>query len=74
MTVYVNSFFGKVAESSKTLSCATPPIEYKGHQLFNRIPGKPGAQVIDVVKDGICIAMYAGMNGARGFIDQQVAA
>jgi hypothetical protein len=46
-------------------SCETAPEEYRGYQLFTRINGVPGSQVIDIVKDGVCISQYAGPNGAR---------
>ncbi len=55
-------------------TCETKPEEYRGYQLFTRIKGKPGNQVIDVVKDGVCVTQMAGLNGARQAVDQMVSA
>lgn len=41
------------------------PTEYKGYLIFHRID-----PVFDVVKNGICICQRAGLNGAKGFIDE----
>ena len=40
------------------------PKEYKGHLIYNAISS------YDIVKDGICIAQYAGPRGAREAIDK----
>lgn len=41
------------------------PLEYRGFQIFERIPGK----CWDVVKDGTCVTQRAGLDGAKRFID-----
>jgi hypothetical protein len=40
------------------------PIEYRGYLIYERLPA-----VFDIVRDGVCLSQYAGLNGAKGFID-----
>jgi len=74
MTTYKNSFYTpKNPISRKEFSTEVTPIEYKNYLIFHRInpnsPIKDGAHVFDVVINGICIGQYAGLNGAKHFID-----
>jgi hypothetical protein len=65
-TSYKNSFYSpKFQGSTEVIKTEANPTEYKGCQIFQRIKG----ECWDVVKDGICIGMYAGINGAKKFID-----
>jgi len=68
---YLNKFHNPRNQySSEYLNCDTPPVEYKGFLVFHRIVSKEnGGNVFDIVKDGECIGMYAGINGAKRFID-----
>lgn len=68
---YINTFHMPLNPySQKILTCDTPPVEYKGYQIFHRVKSaNKDANVYDIVKDGKCIGMYAGPNGARRKID-----
>lgn len=54
----------------------TTPKEYKGYLIYHRIdygmPINSGANVFDIVKDGVCVGQYAGPNGARAKIDSLI--
>ena len=50
------------------------PTLYKGYLIYHRINSvssieSGGAHIFDVVKDGVCISQYAGINGAHKYID-----
>lgn len=45
-----------------------PPFHYKGYMIYERF--EHGYQIFDIVKDDVCIGMYAGINGAKGRIDE----
>jgi hypothetical protein len=47
-----------------------PPFHYKGYEIFERFD--QGYQVFDIVKNDVCIGMYAGINGAKGRIDNLI--
>lgn len=50
------------------------PVEYGGFLIYHRVNHvNKDANVFDVVKDGACIGQYAGINGAKRFIDGKVA-
>lgn len=64
---YSNSFHNPLNRDSKPeIICESKPVEYKGHLIFERIKGV----CYDVVKDGVCIGMRAGISGAKRFIDK----
>jgi len=66
-TTYLNSFHkpdAKGAYGPPSFTVDVSPEEYRGYQIFHR-----QMQVWDIVKDGVCIGMYAGPNGARGRVD-----
>lgn len=46
-----------------------PPSEYRGYLIYRRLPN-----VYDVVKDDVCVGMYAGPNGARRYVDKRIEA
>ncbi|WP_099368052.1 hypothetical protein [Sphingobacterium sp. 1.A.4] len=67
MAQYRNSFHDSMSHDSKEfITTEASPIEYKDHLIYERIK----SVCFDVVKDGVCIGMYAGINGAKGFIDK----
>lgn len=46
------------------------PVAYRGYLIHHRIKSSsPGGDVYDIVKDGVCVNQYAGINGAKGYID-----
>ena len=54
----------KTAYGKGYIETNATPKEYKGHLIYNAISS------YDIVKDGICIAQYAGPRGAREAIDK----
>lgn len=71
MAQYKNSFYNEKDQNSKKyFETSEIPIEHKGYFIYHRIKSTiKDLNVFDVVKDGICIGMYAGINGAKKFID-----
>ena len=71
MTRYKNSFHSEKNQNSKEyFETSEMPIEYKGYFIFHRIKDTIKVlNVFDVVKNNVCIGMYAGINGAKKFID-----
>jgi hypothetical protein len=71
---YKNSFYNKDKRfpGSYEFYEGEPELEYKGYLIFEiyryENPRRPG--LCHIVKDNICIGMYAGMNGAKKFIDE----
>lgn len=64
---YKNSFYSKTTPESKpVLFTDATPIEYKGYLIYKRLP-----ECFDIVIDGVCIAMCAGINGAKKRIDEK---
>lgn len=74
MTTYKNLFYNaKNMDSKRVFSTEEKPIEYKGFQIFHRIrSSNPSANCFDVVINGVCIGMYAGLNGAKMYIDGEL--
>lgn len=67
MEKYRNSFHNTMSHDSKEyIATDVTPIEYREHLIYERIK----SVCFDIVKDGVCIGMYAGINGAKGFIDK----
>jgi hypothetical protein len=63
---YKNSFYSKTAHGSEPLLATdTTPILYCGYTIYKRLD-----VCFDIVKDGVCIGMYAGINGAKRQIDK----
>jgi hypothetical protein len=71
MTNYKNSFYiPDNPYSYEFLQCFKEPIEYKDHLIYRRVVSmEDGGNIYDVVKDNICIGMYAGLDGAKKFVD-----
>jgi len=64
-TEYLNSWHSARSIDPRIYRTDVTPIEYRGHQIFHRTE-----HCFDVVSDGICIAQYAGLSGAKGIIDK----
>ena len=65
MENYINSFFdAKIMGSTPTILASGTPLEYKGYMIYKRT-----SYCFDIVKDGVCIGMNAGLNGAKRRID-----
>jgi len=68
MATYLNSFYKEnLKEGSKYINTDSIPVEYKRHLIYRR-----NLNVFDIVKNDICIGVYAGINGAKGRIDQLI--
>jgi hypothetical protein len=68
---YKNSFHQKGNPYSQEIITARlgeSPVEYYGYLIYRRLDGD--YWVYDIVKDGVCIGMYAGINGAKARIDE----
>lgn len=62
---YKNKFFNKSYQGSQEFYEATEnPERYKGFEIH-----KISAEMFHVVKNGVCVAMMAGINGAKSRID-----
>jgi hypothetical protein len=71
MGTYKNKFYNPQINTSKPIiETDSTPVEYKGYLIYHRIKnnGKWG-DIFDIVKNGECVGMYAGMNGAKQKID-----
>lgn len=70
---YQNPFFSlKYQDSKPFIETAAAPVEYKGFLIYHRVKSyNPGGNVFDIVKDGVCVGMYAGLNGAKKAIDEK---
>lgn len=74
MTTYKNSFYENDTKNrTKLLRTDAKPIEYCGYLIYHRIKSTTeSADVFDIVKDSVCIGMYAGINGAKKAIDNLI--
>lgn len=63
---YKNPFYSpKHSDSKPMIITDAKPIEYNGYLIFERIKGI----CFDIVKDGVCVGMNAGIKGAKKRID-----
>lgn len=62
---YRNPWYSKQSLDPSIYSTDVKPIEYRGFLIYQRIK----SVVFDVVKDHVCVAQHAGLNGAKGRID-----
>ena len=69
---YQNSFYNPHNRMSKPFfTCEHRPVKHKGFEIYNRIKSiSKGGDCWDIVKDGVCIGMNAGLNGAKRRIDE----
>lgn len=64
-TSYVNKFYNKnYTNSVPIITVDSEPTLYKGYNIYKRY-----SQMFDIVKDGICVGMCAGLDGAKRRID-----
>lgn len=68
MTIsYKNPFYNIHYMGSRAIiETDAKPIPYKGYLIYERNPYAP---IFDIVKKGVCVGMYAGLNGAKRAID-----
>jgi hypothetical protein len=78
---YKNPFHSPDYQGSKPeIESEADPVEYKGYLIFKRVEVHRKitdtfksvfvADVYDIVKNGVCVGMMAGINGAKTRIDQ----
>jgi hypothetical protein len=68
MARYKNPFYSPKYDNSKPIiQTDAKPIGYKGYLIYERIKGI----CFDIVKDGACVGMYAGINGAKEAVDKK---
>ena len=64
-TSYINKFYNKNYQNSvPVITVNNEPELYKGFKIYKRY-----TNMFDIVKDGVCIGMCAGSNGAKRRID-----
>lgn len=69
MAKYRNKFYSpKYQDSKPVIETNAEPVKYKGYLIYERIKGI----CFDVVKNGVCVSMYAGLNGAKHAIDNKI--
>lgn len=66
MARYINSFHNPhdATYGPSHFETSAKPVEYLGFTIYRRLP-----ECFDVVRDGLCVGMYAGLNGAKRAID-----
>lgn len=62
---YKNPWYIVGGLDPKVYQTEVKPIQYRGFFIYQRIKGI----CFDVVKDGVCVAQHAGINGAKARID-----
>lgn len=68
MAKYKNKFYSPKCQDSKpVIETDAKPVEHKGCLIYERIKGI----CFDIVKNGVCVGMYAGLNGAKDAIDRK---
>lgn len=68
MAKYKNQFYSpKNSDSKPVIETDAKPAQYKGYLIYERIKGV----CFDIVKNGVCVGMYAGLNGAKQAIDNK---
>ena len=66
MTTYRNKFYQKNnIYSREFFETNEKPTEYKGYLIYHY-----WIEMFHIVKDGVCVGMYAGINGAKRAIDK----
>lgn len=71
MAAYQNSFHkpGRPEYGPEYYVTDAEPVAYRDHLIFQRL-----RECFDVVRDGVCIGQYAGLNGAKRYIDARLEA
>lgn len=68
MAKYKNKFYSpKIQDSRPVIETVAKPVAYKGYLIYEHIKGI----CFDIVKNGVCVGMYAGLNGAKAAIDNK---
>jgi hypothetical protein len=68
MAKYKNPFYSpKIMDSRPVIETDAKPLEHNGYLIYERIKGV----CFDIVKNGVCVSMMAGLNGAKKAIDQK---
>ena len=67
MIEYKNSFYHPMLRGSeKTIKTNAKPVKYRGMLIYHRIVSRnKSANCFDIVKDGVCVGMCAGIDGAK---------
>lgn len=70
MAKYRNTFHkpGRSEYGPEFYETASRPVEYMGYLIYHRLD-----KCFDIVCDGDCIGMYAGLNGAKNAIETRFA-
>jgi hypothetical protein len=64
-TSYKNKFYNKnFQNSTPIITVNSLPVLYKGYNIYKRF-----SNLFDIVKNGICVGMCAGLEGAKRRID-----
>ena len=70
MDTYKNTFHSYRYDGSKEYYDGMNPVKYRGWRIYHRIKSNAdGGNVYDIVFDGVCLGMYAGIKGAKSAID-----
>ena len=75
MTKYKNKFHRRDDwNSPEFLRTDADPVEHRGFRIYHRIKAvTKWADEFDIVRDGVCIGICAGLNGAKQKIDRYLA-
>lgn len=75
MTTYKNKFYETDKWNRREfLQAEVKPVVYRGFNIYHRIKAvTKWADEWDIVKDGECIGMCAGLGGAKQKIDRYLA-
>lgn len=67
MTIYRNKFYSpRILGSTEFISTDSTPMRFNGFLIYHRVKSTcKGANIFDIVSNGVCIGMYAGINGAK---------
>jgi hypothetical protein len=65
MATYKNKFYSKHFQNSTPfITVNEAPVIYRGYEIYKRF-----SNLFDIVKNGVCVGMCAGLNGAKRRID-----
>lgn len=68
MATYKNPWWSPNSLSPRYYETDVAPVEYRGYLIYRRLK-----DCFDVVKDGMCVSQFAGINGAKRRVDNIVA-
>jgi hypothetical protein len=61
---YLNPWSPYLRDSEREFKTRVKPVQHRGFKIYQRIPNS-----FEVVKDGVCVAQRAGLEGAKRAID-----